>query len=620
MLSRCAVPALAVIICALTAGSAHADSWALGSDLKQARTAYALVTLDNGSLLAIGGAGPDASKGAERYSPTTGAWAEVASMTTPRGGMVAATLDDGRVLVAGGNGTGTSAEIYDPVGDGWTPVATGLRNWRGGPNTPIGPTGGIARMAGGRFLVPGAGFTGGPPTATAQADIFDPAAASGAGAFSAAHDMGTARAVPLVAPLPDGRVLVAGGTSATTTSLSSGEVYDPATDLWTPVANSMAGGHAFGFAVPLADGKVLIGGGLTGPLAGPGGAANTDAELYDPATNRFTATGEMSVGHTLGFAARLPDGRVVAGGGAASFTFGAPPAPTKVTEVYDPAAGAWRARKPMPTGALGLTAATLPSGQLLAAGGTTGASPGSPVFATTQLYTPSLRPGAPQALTAVAGNGSATITWAPPASDGGAPIEHYTVTASSGQAVATTDARTSLVVAGLANGEPVTFTVAATNDEGDGPVATSAAVTPSAPEVTPSPSPSASPTPTPTPPVVTPPAPDKTAPTLKISGLKRTLKLAAFRKGVRATITPSEAASLSVQLVASASTARIAKTYNLTLATKSYGRSAGARKISLKPNRRLVGRARRFSVVLRILATDAAGNARTVTTTIKVAR
>jgi hypothetical protein len=50
------------------------------------------------------------------------------------------------------------------------------------------------------------------------------------------------------------------------------------------------------------------------------------------------------------------------------------------------------------------------------------------------------------------------------------------------------------------------------------------------------------------------------------------------------------------------------------------GRSASARHIKVKPSRKLVGHAHRFTVRLRIVATDAAGNTRTVTRTVRVSR
>ena len=87
-----------------------------------------------------------------------------------------------------------------------------------------------------------------------------------------------------------------------------------------------------------------------------------------------------------------------------------------------------------------------------------------------------------------------------------------------------------------------------------------------------------------------------------------------------ATLTPDEPVALTIELVASTKKATIAKTYNLGLTSRSYGRSAAARKIKLKPNRKLVGKARKFTVQLKILAVDTAGNARTVTKMIKIAR
>jgi hypothetical protein len=76
-------------------------------------------------------------------------------------------------------------------------------------------------------------------------------------------------------------------------------------------------------------------------------------------------------------------------------------------------------------------------------------------------------PGAPTNVTAVAGNGSADVSWNAPASDGGSAITGYTATsAPDGLTCQTTD--TMCTVIGLTNGTPYTFTVAATNDIGTG--------------------------------------------------------------------------------------------------------------------------------------------------------
>jgi len=87
-------------------------------------------------------------------------------------------------------------------------------------------------------------------------------------------------------------------------------------------------------------------------------------------------------------------------------------------------------------------------------------------------------PSAPTGLSAVAGDGEATLTWTPPSA--GAPITNYTVVASPGGATTTVSAVVpAATITGLTNGTAYTFTVAATNAIETGPASTaSAAVTP----------------------------------------------------------------------------------------------------------------------------------------------
>jgi hypothetical protein len=94
-------------------------------------------------------------------------------------------------------------------------------------------------------------------------------------------------------------------------------------------------------------------------------------------------------------------------------------------------------------------------------------------------------PGAPTIGAPTAGDASATVRWSAPVDDGGSPITGYTVaTYRDGMPVGTSSApadATSLVVNGLTNGRPHTFTVTATNAIGTSAESTaSAAVTPTA--------------------------------------------------------------------------------------------------------------------------------------------
>ena len=76
-------------------------------------------------------------------------------------------------------------------------------------------------------------------------------------------------------------------------------------------------------------------------------------------------------------------------------------------------------------------------------------------------------PDAPSSVTGLPGNSSATISWQPPASDGGASVSSYAVTADHGGQGCTTSGPTHCTVIGLINGSPYTFTVTAHNSVGD---------------------------------------------------------------------------------------------------------------------------------------------------------
>lgn len=127
-------------------------------------------------------------------------------------------------------------------------------------------------------------------TATSSLEIYNPAT----GLFAAAAaPLLMARVGATATTLVSGKVLIAGGTDSSGNPTDTAEVFDPTTGTTTATSNNMNAARAFHSATlfdsgPLA-GQVLVAGGATDNT----GDLTTSADLYDPGTGNFTATGDM---------------------------------------------------------------------------------------------------------------------------------------------------------------------------------------------------------------------------------------------------------------------------------------------------------------------------------------
>jgi WD40 repeat protein len=274
-------------------------------------------------------------------------------------------LPDGQVLVTGANAGGgaplPSPELYDPATGTW--AVTGQMNT---PRTDATAT----LLPDGQVLVAG-GTSAAGTFALSSAELYNPAT----GTWSVTGSMHQGRsglnsAGASATLLPDGQVLIAGGEDANFNPLSSAELYDPATGKFTRTGSMTTGGVGQS-ATLLNDGQVLM-------------AEGGVADLYNPATGKFTPTASMLSGHAAPVGTLLPDSDVLVTGKGQPFA-----------ELYHPATGQWS------NASTGLplcdsnqecrqfsTATLLPTGDVLVAGGLVGLVSNPQTTATAMLYHP----------------------------------------------------------------------------------------------------------------------------------------------------------------------------------------------------------------------------------------
>lgn len=311
-----------------TAAVYHPDTerWSATGPLHQARRGHATVRLPDGRVLVAGGiAGDRVLASAEIYDPQTERWKRTDPMTVARLGLTLTTLSDGRVLAAGGTPGGggglepiATAEIYDPSTGSWTST---------GPMTDPRFDHTATPLPDGRVLLAGGLGAAGMPQASAE--LYDPAAA----AFLYAGRMREGRSNHTASLLPDGAVLVAGGLGGPggDRSLATAEIFRPDNDGWSSVA-PLSRSREGASATTLTDGRVLVAGGQT--VRGGVQTALAGAAVFDPRSATWRAAGSMRCPRSEHAAVLLADTVLVLAGDAA-FP-GTAPIASNCAECYRP--------------------------------------------------------------------------------------------------------------------------------------------------------------------------------------------------------------------------------------------------------------------------------------------
>jgi len=243
-------------------------------------------------------------------------------------------------------------------------------------------------------------------TAAASDSLAGPSEGVAPGAWGATGSLKVARFAHTATLLNDGRVLVAGGcvregskqdTVGCLKATASAEIYDPATGGWKPAGNMHESrvGHT---AIALPNGKVLVAGGCVdeGMFGSTCANQTNSAELFDPAKDAWTLTGDMKAPRTDLKSVILLAGPAQKCGANCGkiFVVGSRPSPTfrfpdpasaasllnLISELYDPSTGQWRPAGSFPqdqTTTLAnpvyslercFTATGLPDGQVLVVG------------------------------------------------------------------------------------------------------------------------------------------------------------------------------------------------------------------------------------------------------------
>jgi hypothetical protein len=480
-----------------------------------------MAELPDGRVLVVGGYGGLSTGNigivdTNIFDPSTNTWTRVADMHKPRWYPDLTELADGRYVAISGNSTNVNTwadnpEVYDPSTNTWTLLSSVNTSQVHEEEYPfsylvpngdvftIGPSedksflldvnnqtwtqvGGSSGVTNGSSVMYRPGkilYTGGTNTqdpnspANATAAVIDLTAPTPT--WHQVAPMAHARVYHTLTMLADGTVLAVGGETTWgqtgNTEVSGGvlpsEIWDPNTQTWSPAAPTGVTRGYHSTAILMPDGTVLVAG---SGHADPGYPGQNSAQIYSPPylfkgarPTISSAPAAATYGSTISVAS--PDAASISAVNLVSL--GADTHQSDMDQHFVPlsftqAGGSLNVQIPA-------SAATAPPGNYMLFIVNSNGVPSVASFIT--MATTLTAPAAPTAVTAAAGNGSASVSWTAP-NNGGSPITSYTVTpwigtvAQTPTIVSGNPPATGTTITGLTNGTTYTFTVTATNAVG----------------------------------------------------------------------------------------------------------------------------------------------------------
>lgn len=228
-------------------------------------------------------------------------------------------------------------------------------------------------------------------------------AASPAGGWSVAGNLSTQRPGSMLSvALTDGRVMIAGASSTDYTAIGNVDLFDPAHG-WS-LGPRLNGDPNAAVMAPLPDGGALLAGGTPwfGGFDGPGPDPTANALTYDPASATWNSAPSMSRRRNNAAAAALADGRVLVAGGYDRKVIQLPNPdqipfcclqidmiPLATSEIFDPRTRAWSPAGDLGHARYGQAAVTLKGGQVLMLGGEDQSQNPPAYLASAELFDPS---------------------------------------------------------------------------------------------------------------------------------------------------------------------------------------------------------------------------------------